>query len=636
MTEGLLALEGDPGSATRLAEVFREAHTLKGAAGLVGLQEVSAAAHEMEDVLDELRSGRRRATPEITDGLLADVDRLRRLIEGPAAAPAVQPASAGEPEDEPETPPPPPAASSGAAPAMLQVPVERMDELARLVGEAAAAQLRIGHVLASRLGTDPDALNEYRDLARMLNRLQAVAMRARMVPLATVGAALHRAVRDVARAEGKAVRWELRGEDTEIDRGVLERLADPLLHLVRNAVGHGIELPQERVAAGKAPEGFVRLHAMQLGSEVVIAVSDDGRGIDVARVRQAAEQRGIQTSGLSDETALQLVFRTGLSTAREVSELSGRGVGLDVLSAALQKVRGRVEVRTELGLGSEFRIVVPITLTIVPCLLVSSAGQAFAIPMHSVMGVLEPSLAGLPAGGRRLVVVKGQAMPLAGLAPLLGLGQEERGPCVVVGDLARAAVLRVESLLGQRDVVVRGLGGLVPRLEVVSGASVEPDGSVLLVLDVGSLLQRAAATVEQPAAGRPAVVEPAVDSRRSLLVVDDALTVRELQRSILERAGYRVLTAADGKEALAVLAEHPADLVLSDVEMPHMDGYALTASIRRHPRLGNVPVLLLTSRDSDEDRRRGLEAGADRYLVKSAFDQAGLLSAVASLLGSEP
>lgn len=666
MAAELLALEAGTNGPERIASIFREAHTLKGASAVVGLEEVTTVAHAMEDLLHQLREGERLATPDLIDVLLAAVDGLAemvpsvlagenrieaaRALEGllraaeaheqpnPLAPPVAEPTGTEtEPDvaaDVDETAGPTkafsPAPSGGET---VRVPLSRLDEIVRLVGETAAAHLRVGRVLGERLGVDPASIDEVRDLSRVLNDLQERTMRARMVPVATITDSLRRAVRDVARATGKDVAWEARGEDTELDRGVLQQLADPLLHLVRNAVDHGVDSAEERLAAGKPLQATVRLHAMQLGSEVIITITDDGRGIDVERVRAEAGRRGTDVSSMSDEEAVNLIFRSGLSTAEFVSDISGRGVGLDVVRANVEAVRGRIEIRTEPGRGSEFRVVVPITLAVLPCLLVEAGGLRHAIPMHSVALAQERGTEAR-SEGRRQVWVNGQAVPLSDLAATLGLAAgDEDGPIVVVAGITRRHAFMVDSLVGQRDVVVKGLSRLLPRLEVLAGASVEPDGGILLVLDVAGLIDRARlarAPERAPAEERgPALV----GGRARLLVVDDALTVRELQRSILQRAGYEVLVASDGQEAMSRLAETSVDLVLTDVEMPRMDGFALTEAIRAHPTRGNVPVLILTSRASDADRQRGLEAGADGYIIKSAFDESALLAAVERLLG---
>jgi two-component system chemotaxis sensor kinase CheA len=717
IASGLLALESAPDDQAAIDAVFREAHTMKGAAGMVGMMRVSRLAHRLEDLLVELRAGTRRSTPELTDAMLRVVDGLGRLIAsassgeqdasdeaalerllptplappakvtsngahppattplaaampvaaaaiaiesvvpGPAPAPlaasmpvatvtiAVEPAV---PSPATAPPPAPPAATptpTSTAPsalpqpsvmdrkrldaATIEVPVARIDELTRLVGEASAAQLRVGHVFGSELSQDPDSVTEYRELTKVINQLQEVTERTRMLPVGTLEPILHRTVRDTARAAGKDVRWEMIGDDIEVDRGVLDELVSPLLHLVRNSVGHGVELPEQRRAAGKPPQAVVRLNASQVGSKVVIAISDDGAGINVAAVRASAAKAGVDVSGLSERESLHLIFRAGISTAKVVTELSGRGVGLDVVTTAVEAVHGEIEVVNHPGQGAEFRIIVPITLTVVPCLIVSIAGQAFALPLHRIIRMLEAQNVQV-VSGRNLAVIDGHAVPVSNLAELLGLPATDRGPWVLLGTAANSHAFQVETVLRKRDVVVRGLTGRLRGLKAVSGAAIEPNGSILLVLDVPTLIQRGSAVDET--ASR--VVAKAANARQlSVLVVDDALMVRELQRSILERGGYSVRTASDGAEALALLAEQPADLVVTDIEMPNVDGFKLTSSIRAHPAFANIPVLIVSSRTSEEDHQRGLDAGADGYIVKTSFDEAGLLSAVSRLLG---
>ena len=701
MASALIALEAAPDDQSAVDAIFREAHTMKGTAGMVGMMRVSHLAHRLEDLLTELRSGSRHSTPELTDAMLRVIDGIGRLVAGtaqgedgavdevelerllpvlapvdiqpsiaippsvplpvvappplvqtpqPSAQPAVPeaptliPVSHSKPLVQP-APPAEPAAPHHAAVSplppeahdrrrldavTLAVPVARIDELNRLVGEASAAQLRVGQVLGLELRDDPDKVSEYRELTKVLNQLQEVSERTRMVPIGTLEPILHRTVRDAARHAGKSVRWEITGDDVEIDRSVLEQLAAPLQHLVRNSVGHGIELPARRLALGKPEEGVVKVHAAQVGSKVVISITDDGSGIDVAAVRAAAAAEGLDVSNLDEADSLRLILRSGVSTASEVTAESGRGVGLDVVSSAVTAVRGRLEIENHPGSGSEFRIVVPITLTIVPCLIVAVAGQPFALPMERITRMLGPQPVHV-MGGRRLAMIDGLAVPVTDLASLIGMSVKAGGPWVILGSGEQQRAFRVDTVLQKRDVVVRGLTGRLRDLHVIAGASVEPNGSILLVLDVAALVERAAHFVE-PAAD--ATQEAASTPRApSVMVVDDSLMVRELQRSILERAGYEVRTANDGREALAMLAEQPPDLVVTDIEMPNLDGIELTASIRSHPRLANIPVLIVTSRTNDEDHQRGLDAGADALIVKTAFDEAGLLEAVSRLLG---
>ena len=663
----LLELEQSGDDRELIRSIYRELHTLKGSSGVAGLDVISECAHVLEELVDDLAAGRRPVTPDVIDTLLSGADRLTALVGGaatresraetspkrPRAAThrsaktaAGRPASgrprSPAPSDVPAIPATEPARrpSAEAPGGAIMVPTERLEELIRLVGESAAAHLRIGRMLKDRFHVDPASCAEFNELARSLNDLQDRAMRTQMVPVATINDQLQRAVRDLARAQGKNITWEARGTDTELDRGVLHRLSDSLLHLVRNAVDHGIELAAEREAAGKPAQATIRLHAMQLGSEVIITVTDDGRGIDIDAVRAQAGRHGIDTDELDEQDLLALTFQPGLSTASFVTDVSGRGVGLDAVRSNVEGVRGRVEVRSVRGTGAEFRIIVPITLAVLRCLLVEAGGQRFALPFHRVVVSQSADAAARGhAEGRPVVCLDGSPITVSTLSETLAIAPQQPasddapdGPLVVLADTSRRHAFQVDRLVGQRDVVVKGLSGLLPHLPAVAGASVEPDGSILLVLDPPGLIERARRTARRGVPPRQA--QPPAAPQQRVLVVDDALTVRELQRGILNRAGFDVQVAVDGHQALSMLATEPVDLVLTDIEMPVMDGFALTEAIRAHPTLSNVPVLILSSRSSDTDRQRGLDAGADGYIVKSGFDEAALLGAVNRLLGA--
>jgi two-component system chemotaxis sensor kinase CheA len=663
LDELLLRLEQTGDDETLVRSIFREIHTIKGSSAVAGLDEVSSVAHQLEELVDELRTGRASITAEVIDTLLRGADRLRAAISDAQTEDRAQDALPAAPKTvngtyvpHPQSRQPPvlhaiPAptdvistqptsmANAGHSPdggaGVIMVPLERLEELTRLVGETASAHLRVGRMLKDRFNVDPATCAEFNELSRSLNDLQDRAMRTQMVPVSTITDQLRRAVRDLSRAQGKDIRWEAQGTDTELDRGVLHRLSDSLLHLVRNAVDHGIETPGEREAAGKPPQATLRLHAMQLGSEVIIAVTDDGRGIGVESVRRQAERHGIDTEAMTEEELLELILQPGLSTTQFVTDVSGRGVGLDVVRTNVEAAHGRVEIRSEIGRGTEFRIIVPITVAVLRCLLVEAGGQSFALPFHRVLlsQAHEPAKVA-HAEGRPVVWVDGHAVPVQGLAETLGLsaGGASTGPVVVLTDTSRRHAFGVDRLIGQRDVVIKALNPVLPRLPAVAGASVEPDGSILVVLDPPGLIERARLANRTNRLTAP--IESFSAHRRSILVVDDALTIRELQRSILERAGFDVRVATDGNHALSNLAEEPSDLVLTDIEMPNMDGFALTEAIRAHPTLANIPVLILSSRNSDADRQRGLDVGADGYITKSGFDEASLLSAVNRLLGT--
>lgn len=692
LAELLLQLEVDQGSAPLVAQLFREAHTLKGSADMVGLHDIAAEADVVETVLAELRSGARAVDRVVIDELLAGLDRLSVLsgIPVPAVVGAVEVEVAQAPsapvavassterpapmanlaallgggadrfddgpveverrqgrgrrvtdgvagaEDLDRLAPRTPAESVVRGPT-ARVAVDRLDDLVRLAGEAAAAHEQIVALARSHLGFDPFDVPEMRSLARHLSDLQDTALRARMLPIGDLAPALRRAARDVARRTGKEVRFEVQGEGTELDRNVHERLADALVHIVRNAVDHGIEDPSARVADDKPETGTVVLRAAQAGSRVEITVTDDGRGIHRPAVRRRAEAMGIATDGLDDRGVLELLFLPGFSTAAAGSDVSGRGVGLDAVRDAVSALRGRVEVESDDGGGTCFRITVPTTLTVLRSLVVVAGGTRCALALHGVGSVLSAETGELPVEGRAAVRVDQEIVPVSPLAPLLGRPPLPGGPIVVLRTANRARAVRVDAVLGQREVLVKALPAAVPASELVVGASAEADGSVLLVLDVDAVVGRAEGVDITPLDPTGSAVEPSrlppVGVRGRVLVVDDALTVRELQRTILERAGFEVRTASDGGDALARLAEAPADLVLSDIEMDGMDGLGLTRAIRDDARWRNLPVVLLTSRSSDDDRRRGLEAGADAYIVKSAFDERSLLGVVDDLLG---
>ena len=399
LSEHVLLLESATSSEI-VGAILRDAHSLKGAASVVGLSTVSAVAHRLEDVMEPFRSGAVAPPADVIDRLLETIDGLQALLPAirreedtapitagllvrlgevtaidsnpvtpPAPVPPAPVPPVPAPAPTPPAPPSPPAPASGPG-EVIELPAERVDEIVRSVGESAASTLRLGRLLSDGLGTDPERLTEFRDLSRSIRHLHEQAMRARMVPVGSITGRLHRAVRDVARASDKQVDWEAHGEETELDRSVLGQLTDSLLHIVRNAVDHGVEAPAERVARGKPERATIRFDARQVGSEVVIAVADDGRGIDTVAVRQEVARHGVGTESLSDDEVNSLIFRGGVSTAVTVSQTSGRGVGLDVVRAGVERLRGRVEVITVPGAGTEFRLVVPVAAAVVPCLLV--------------------------------------------------------------------------------------------------------------------------------------------------------------------------------------------------------------------------------------------------------------------------
>jgi two-component system chemotaxis sensor kinase CheA len=654
LAERAMELEAGGDEATLVVEMFRDAHTLKGGAAVVGFTEVAAVVHELEQLLAELRSGARHADAALVDGVLMAVDAVREMVgramagaeSGAAAATALaaidaarggpptgaeepsSPGAAGEPDHPVEAQPSDPTGQRPRFEAPSEDARKERPEASAAPRDSVEASPEASAAPRDPLETPPDqpaaasGPDPPPEEPTAGTEAEAGEAEAPLVPLGPTPPA-------AARPAGEAIPVPVARLDA-----LVRLVGESLVALVRNAADHGVEPPAEREANGKPGEAVVRVQASQLGAEVVIAVSDDGRGIDLEGVRASAGQ------SLSDAGVLRAIFEPGLSTAGEVSGVSGRGVGLDAVRSTVDALRGRVEVRTSAGRGTEFRISVPMTLAVLRCVLVRVGGRAYALPMHSTALALPASpSAVVEVEGRPALMLDGEAIELDRLTDVLGgppVGSDGRRgapAAVVVATASGRRAFIVDDLLGQRDVVVGDLGRVLPRLPLVAGASIEPDGGIMLVLDPAGLVA-APRSAPGPARTEPARLNPARPPAR-LLVVDDAFTIRELQRSILERVGYEVATAADAEAALRMLAEQPADLVLTDVEMPGMDGFALTAAIRDIHPLASTPVLILTGRDDDADRRRGLEAGADGYLLKSDFDQAALLAAVRRLLGDE-
>lgn len=456
----------------------------------------------------------------------------------------------------------------------------------------------------------------------------------RMVPAALMLEPLRRTVREVASRMKKEIELRLVGVDVRLDRRLVDELHAPLLHLVRNAVDHGIEPPHERQAAGKRPAGLLEVRAEPAGSRIRVVVADDGRGLSLDRIREAAVRAGLLTAEaaaeLPEAEAAKLIFRPRLSTAEEISEISGRGVGLDVVSHTIHRLRGTVDVAFTPGAGARFVLDLPLTLAAVVGILFRLGRDVAAVPAEAVERILRLAPGDLgSAAGRTVAKVGGDAVPFVRLAQLLGRSDGEsapadsgRQPALVMRVGSQRLALAVDDVIGQRVLEVSSLAGLIGGLDHVSGAALIEDGRVTALLNPAELFRRSqqAAAVEQTAV------------RARILVADDALTTRLAMKNILEVAGYDVVPASDGEEALELLRDSRCHLVVSDVQMPRMDGLELTRRIRADAQLSSTPVVLITSLGSKEDRDAGMEAGADGYVVKRDVERGRLLELVRQLL----
>ncbi|MER3543056.1 MAG: hypothetical protein C4311_00250 [Chloroflexota bacterium] len=488
-------------------------------------------------------------------------------------------------------------------------------------------------------------------LSTIADRLHDDVMELRLLPLATILGPLSRTIRDLAREEGKQVAVSVTGGEVELDRHILQEISEPLLHLVRNAVSHGIELPQNRLAQGKSPLGQISLRSARQGDRVIIEIADDGRGIDPALVRQVAVGRGLisaeQAARLDDRTALELIYTPGFSTSPFITEASGRGVGMSAVKAAVRRLGGTIHIASRVGAGTTFTLSLPLTLSLSHVLLVSAGGQIVALPAADVRAIRLPPWA---TDGGRQATDDGQVVEVVSLAQVLALPssdsphmRRERGlgrrrasggrSAVRVRNGQSQAIFTVDALLDERRVAIKPVGRVLRgACEFISGATVLADGAIAFLLDTAALVS----AVKQQAWAAPRnqgqFGMEDTGRRARILVVDDMVTTRELERSILTAAGYQVEVAGNGAQALALLRGGAFDLVVTDIEMPVMDGLALVATLREHPQWAHLPVVLVTSLNQQAAEQRAREVGAQAALEKSTFAQDILLDTVARLI----
>ena len=479
-------------------------------------------------------------------------------------------------------------------------------------------------------------------VGKLVDDLLENSKRLLMLPLATLSALLAKLVRDLCRDQGKEADLVIRGEDVTIDKRILEELKDPLIHLLRNCIDHGIEMPEQRRRSGKPTRATISLEVSRVnGNQVEISVGDDGVGIDVEKVKEAAVKRGLvvpNTSGpLTDSAALALVFEADISTSPMITQVSGRGLGLAIVREKAEKLGGRVTIESRHGYGTIIRMILPLTLATFRGVLIEAAQRLFIIPTAEVeRAVRFRSQEVQTVEGRRTVALNGRAVALADLAEVLQLpltqrknGPPEATPALVLGTGEQRVAFAVDAVLDEREVLVKRLAKPLSRVRNISGATVLGSGQVAPILNVPDLLKSARIT---SAALRTSVpVQPSTVAAKRILIAEDSITSRVLLKGILESAGYFVKTAVDGIDAYTTLRAESFDLLVSDVEMPRMNGFDLTARIRAESSLAELPVVLVTALESREDRERGIDVGANAYLVKSSLDQSNLLQAVRRL-----
>ena len=481
-------------------------------------------------------------------------------------------------------------------------------------------------------------------ISTITTNLQDEITMARMVEMDKLYQLFQRPVRDLAQEEGKQVNMVVAGGETKIDKTIFEIISDPLMHMIRNAISHGIEPAVERKTLRKEPTGTLILKARHEGNNILLEIEDDGRGMDPAALRKAAADKGlmsaVEAEALSDTDAINLIFRPGFSTASKVSRVSGRGVGMDVVATQLARINGRIEIKTEMGVGSKFVIRLPLTLAIAQALVVKLKDQEMAIPMNLVEETTRFSYKDIQkAAGDEMVGIRGSLVRLIKLNELLGVGkfpkkdESFRHPTLVLGMAEKRIALMVEDIIGREEIVVKSLGDYLKGIKLFSGATISGEGNVRLIINIASLFgDEAMVAAKASVSSSKEVLTPEVVKRKpKILVVDDSISIRKYVQRFLDRTGYDVEVAPDGMEALNMMGRIKFDAVITDLEMPVMHGYDLMAEMKKSPGLMNIPVIVLTSRAGDKHRQKALEMGAQDYLVKP-FEEQEMLGALKKLL----
>jgi len=497
--------------------------------------------------------------------------------------------------------------------------------------------------LAARFkGMSRDFEKSERQLSKLLRGAQQELREIRLAPISTLFVVIRQQVREVCRSISKQVDLSLEGGEHAVDRRILEKIESPIVHLLRNAIDHGIEKAEERARAGKPAHGKLDVTTRHTGDAVEIVIADDGRGIDTASIRAALIRKKSmseeQVAELSTEQLLDFLFESGFSTREEVSQISGRGVGLDSVKYAVERLGGEVRLESRPGEGSRVILRLPLAMSMIRCLLVKIAGRMVAIPAFSVekVVVLREQLINR-IGGAEVIEHNGRNLPVSSIADVLGLSWERRSPVedrsmgVIIAFGERSVAFRIDELVEYTHLILKPLGDLLESVPNISGIAVIGTGELALVINAGDLV-RSAGGIRPEAIHRPTALPTVPDRRATVLIADDSITTRSMEKTLLESAGFEVVAVSNGRNALETLRSLRCDLVISDVQMPEMDGIELTRAIKSTAELEHLPVVLVTALGTDEDKARGLAAGADAYIVKRELTQGSLIETVNQLL----
>ncbi len=789
LDQGLLLLEKNPGDQSKLEELLREAHSLKGDAGMLGVKDIATLAHQWEHIIGTIKRGEIGLSPEIIDRLYKGLDSIRQLVKEAVTGepsgvntfyalahmmgadtsssaqvntgdqvspkkPVNRELTESEDQQElssklslsaPSTPtvednsqlatlttkptqlelvethkhsskivptqPPVETTSEGTYRIeTIRVETRNLDALMTQTGELTVTQLRIArrlteieeivslweewsrdslvnHIFFSQqnefdynngmllkfqnlhhrheerleqLGNLVNRLRSsvYEDTARLdiiADELEQGIRTLRLLPLSTIFNLFPRMVRDLAKSQGKQVDLLIEGGETRADKRILEEMKDPLMHMIRNAIDHGIETPTERLQLGKPPLAVIRLRGYQSASQVVIELIDDGRGLDLEQIKQTASKRGIvrpeELATMTDRQIYSLIFESGFSTRALVTEVSGRGVGLDVVRNNVERLKGTLQVESILGQGCTFCIHLGTTLSTAHVLIVATNGISYALPVEFVQTTrLVASTEIFAIEGRDTIIWNGQPVSVAKLADLLELNNSQikaknqdaninleiaANPCIILKVGEEKLGLFVDALIDEQDVILKPASHLLKRVRNVSGATILGTGEVCMVLNPSDLLKsvRKQNVSHQVTTSIAEKLPPNLGSRKQvILLVEDSIATRTQEKRILEGAGYEVVTAVDGLDGYNKLKTRAFDAVVSDVQMPNLDGLSLAAKIRQHQEYRELPIILVTSLAADEDKKRGADAGANAYITKGAFNQEVLLETLKRLI----
>jgi len=558
----------------------------------------------------------------------------------PAAAPK-PPAPAPAPTPVKKAEEPKAAAPAKRAPATVEqtirVDVKRLDHLMNLIGELVLAKNRL-----IKINDDVEERYEGEEFLEELNQvvsivslvttdLQIAVMKTRMLPIGKVFNKFPRMIRDLSRELNKKIELEISGEETELDKSIVEEIGDPLVHIIRNSCDHGVETPEERVAKGKDETGVIGLKAYNEGNQIVIQIDDDGKGLDTDMLKNKSLEKGIITEkeadSMSDKEAFGLIFKPGFSTAAAVTNVSGRGVGMDVVKTNIEKLNGIIDIDSEIDVGTSMKLKIPLTLAIIQALLVGVQEEYYAIPLASVLETVRISKEEIyTVEGKSVMRLREEVLSLVHIGDIFEveriLDASEHAYVVVLGLGTSKLGLIVDTLVGQEEIVIKSLGDYLKGIEGVAGATIRGDGGVTLIVDVVALMSMArdvkATTMIDSSSESAGVTEKTKASDYTVMIVDDSKTDRTIMRKALEPLGVTLIEASDGQEALNILksGDHNFDGMLVDIEMPRMDGYTLATEIKKYNKYKNLPLIAVTSRTGKSDRMRGVESGMIEYITK--------------------